>query len=78
LIVLSDVIDESGKENNTLHSVGAGMIIGVLYFFIMIFHYELKSAISGSIFYSDLVILHLVVFSYAVAFFAESAYKQIL
>jgi hypothetical protein len=62
--------------NHVVHSVGAAIAIGVLYFFTMVFHLELKPLVSPRLFYIDLVILHVAVFSYAVTFFADFAIKQ--
>lgn len=64
--------------NHFVHSVGAGMAIGVLYLFTMIFHFELRPVISALLFYTNLVVLQVAVFSYAVTFFADWAIKQSL
>jgi hypothetical protein len=65
------------NRHHTLHSVGSGMVIGVLYFLIMIFHFELKPTLSPSFFYTNLGVLQAGVFSYAVAFFSGFDEKQI-
>ena len=62
--------------NHFIHSLGVGIVIGVLHLFVMIFHFEIKSRIPPRIFYTDMVIIQAAVFSYAVAFFANSASKQ--
>jgi hypothetical membrane protein len=62
--------------NHFFHSLGAGTAIGALYLFTMIFHFELKPLIPSTLFYTDVVILQMAVFSYAVTFFADAASKQ--
>jgi hypothetical protein len=52
-----------------------GTAIGALYLFTMIFHFELKPLIPSTLFYTDVVILQVTVFSYAVTFFADAASK---
>ncbi|MGD9030219.1 MAG: hypothetical protein PVG25_10430 [Anaerolineae bacterium] len=64
--------------NHLVHSVGVGIVIGVVYLFTMIFHCELKPVTSPWLFYGDLVIIQVSVFSYAIAFFADWELKQSL
>lgn len=61
---------------HTLHSIGVGAILGALYFFTMIFHFELRHKISRPAFIFNLSLLQCVVFSYAVAFFLDTDAKQ--
>lgn len=63
--------------NHFIHSLGVGTVIGVLYLFTMIFHFELKPRIPTRFFYTDLAVIQVAVFSYAVSFFADSASKQV-
>jgi len=63
--------------NHVIHSVGVGIVIGVLYLFVMIFHFELKPRIPPRVFYTDMAIIQAAVFSYAVTFFADAASKQV-
>jgi hypothetical membrane protein len=63
--------------NHFVHSLGVGTVIGVLYLLTMIFHFELKPRIPPRSFYTDLVVIQVAVFSYAVTFFADSASKQV-
>lgn len=63
---------------HTIHSVGVGIVIGVVYLFTMIFHFELRLQMPPRRFYADLAIVQGAVFSYAWAFFADSASKQSL
>jgi hypothetical membrane protein len=64
--------------DHTVHSVGVGTVIGAVYLFTMIFHLELKREISPRLFWADLLIMQVAVFSYAWAFFADAASKQSL
>jgi hypothetical protein len=64
--------------NHTVHSVGVGIVIGVVYLFTMILHWELKPVTSAWFLYGDVVIIQAAVFSYAAAFFADSDAKQSL
>jgi hypothetical membrane protein len=64
--------------NHTIHSVGVGTVVGVIYLFTMVFHLELEPRIPARLFYVDLVIIQVAVFSYAWAFFANSPFKQSL
>jgi predicted Kef-type K+ transport protein len=59
-----------------VHSVGVGIVLGALYFFTMIFHFELKGLISNRAFIFNLSLLQVAVFSYAAAFFMDTAAKQ--
>ena len=43
----------------------------------MIFHFELKPRIPPRLFYTDVVVIQVAVFSYAVTFFADAASKQV-
>lgn len=61
---------------HAIHSVGVGLVVGVLYFFAMFFHFELKGVLSKWQFYADIVLLQIAVFPYAVSFFADWASKQ--
>jgi hypothetical protein len=61
-----------------LHSIGVGVVLGALYFFTMIFHLELKEAVSRTVFVFNLALLQVAVFSYAVAFFLNTDAKQSL
>lgn len=42
----------------------------------MIFHLELRPVVSALLFYTDLLILQVAVFSYAVTFFADFTIRQ--
>jgi hypothetical protein len=64
--------------NHVIHSVGVGIVIGVVYLFTMLFHLELRPRVAARLFYVDLLIIQLAVFSYAWAFFANLASKQSL
>ena len=64
--------------DHTVHSVGVGIVIGVVYLLTMIFHLELRSRILSRLFWADVSIMQVAVFSYAWAFFADSASKQSL
>jgi len=63
---------------HVIHSVGVGMVIGALYLFTMIFHFELKPVVSLKVFYIDMFLVQMTIFPYAVAFFADSVHKQSL
>lgn len=62
--------------NHFVHSLGMGIVVGVIYFFGVIFLLELKSQVSGMLFFTNMTILQMTVLSYAVAFFTNSVYKQ--
>ncbi len=64
--------------NHTLHSIGVGVVLGALYFFTTIFHFELKDEISTRAFVFNMTLLQAAVFSYAAAFFLNTAAKQSL
>ncbi|MEJ2758403.1 MAG: hypothetical protein P8046_07990 [Anaerolineales bacterium] len=59
-----------------IHSIGVAMVVASLYFFAMIFHVELRDVIPRWQFYLDVILLQVVVFSYAVTFFADWPTKQ--
>jgi hypothetical membrane protein len=61
---------------HTLHSVGVGMVVGALYFFALVFHYELRVELSHWQFYLDTALLQVAVFSYAYSFMAGWEIKQ--
>lgn len=63
--------------NHVLHSIGADAVIGVLYFFNMIFHFEYRPRLSIGFFLLDMIILQAAVFPYAIAFFFNASNKQI-
>ena len=61
---------------HVIHSVGVGSSVAALYFFSMLYHFELKEHLSSWQFYLDVALLQIAVFSYAVSFFADWASKQ--
>jgi len=63
---------------HTLHSIGTGMVVGALYFFIMFYLFEQKDHISAWHLYTNTALLQLGVFPYAAAFFVNSPHKQSL
>jgi len=63
---------------HVIHSIGIGMVIGALYLFTMIYHFELRPVVSLRVFYLDLILVQMVIFPYAVAFFVDSVHKQSL
>ena len=64
--------------SNLIHSLGTGPAVGVIYLFVMLFHFELKPQTRLSFFYADLLILQATVLPYAVAFFLNLPPKQSL
>ena len=63
--------------NHLVHSIGMGTEVGVMYFFSMILLMELRQRIHRLIFLGSLALLHTVVLTYAVTFFANSDSKQL-
>jgi hypothetical membrane protein len=61
---------------HTLHSAGVGVVVGALYFFSMIYHYELKEHVPAWRFSLDVVLLQIAVFPHAISFFADWNTKQ--
>jgi len=59
-----------------LHSIGSGILVGVVYFFTMIFHFESRQYLPRWRFVFDIALLQLAVFPYAFAFFTNSESKQ--
>ena len=64
------------SQNHLLHTIGAILAFAVLVFFSMIFFFELRATIPRWRFVLELVLLQVVVFAYAVAFFADWSSKQ--
>lgn len=62
--------------NHLLHSIGMGTAVGVMYFFAVILLFELRPRLSRAVFSTNILLLHVVVLTYAAAFFANSDYKQ--
>jgi len=63
--------------NHLLHSIGMGIGVGVMYFFAILLLFELRPRISRWVFLANVTLLHAVVLTYAVAFFANSDHKQL-
>jgi hypothetical membrane protein len=61
---------------HTLHSIGTGVVVGALYFFAMIYHFELSRRLTRVKFVLDLILLQVSVFPYAVSFFWDWTSKQ--
>ena len=61
---------------HVIHSFGVGTAVAALYFFAMLFHFELRQQFPSWQFYLDVFLLQIVVFTYAVSFFADWASKQ--
>lgn len=61
---------------HAIHSLGVGTVVGVLYFFAMFFHFELRERLPQWQFLIDVILLQVVVFPYAIAFFANWESKQ--
>ena len=64
------------SQHHITHTIGAVFAFAALYFFTMIFYFELKAAMPRWRFALELAVLQVVVFSYAVAFFADWPSKQ--
>ncbi|MBN2045927.1 MAG: hypothetical protein JW757_12970 [Anaerolineales bacterium] len=61
---------------HTIHSIGSGILVGVMYFFTMIFHFEGRQQLPRWRVALDIALLQVAVFPYAVAFFANWESKQ--
>lgn len=59
-----------------IHSLGVASVVASLYFFALIFHFELRAHITARQFFLDITLLQFAVFPYAVSFFADWASKQ--
>lgn len=64
------------SQHHIIHTIGAVCAFSALYLFTMIFYFELKAAMPQWRFVLELVVLQVVVFSYALAFFADWPSKQ--
>jgi len=64
------------SQHHILHTIGAVIAFAALYLFTMIFYFELKAAMPQWRFVLELAVLQVVVFSYALAFFADWSAKQ--
>jgi len=64
------------SQHHIIHTIGVVFASAALYFFTMVFYFELRAAIPRWRFVLELAVLQLVVFSYAAAFFADWPTKQ--
>ena len=64
------------NQHHIIHTIGAVCAFAALYLFSMIFYFELKEAMPQWRFVLELAVLQAVVFSYALAFFADWTSKQ--
>jgi len=64
------------SQQHIIHTLGAILALAALYLFTMIFYFELRAAIPRWRLVLELAVLQVVVFSYALAFFADWPSKQ--
>lgn len=64
------------SQHHIIHTMGAVFAFASLYLFTMVFHVELREGMRAWQFWLDVILLQVVVFTYALAFFADWPTKQ--